>query len=176
MAVEKQTLILAPGIYSIGMWRLVNIGNYENVTVGFAEGFSRSETDPHDAYVKIKAMLDNWVHELPARKPDPVAPPQASSRPLVPTRQDVYREQALQREVVRETQSAKLNAVMDALGGHASRLIITEHEDMIILRTRGKLERETWGDIDTLVRGQGGSWRGTKDGLPGKEVHWEIPK
>jgi hypothetical protein len=141
-------------MFSVGMERTINLGNYENIRIGFVESFARSETDPHDAYVKIKAMLDNWVHELPPRQPEQTAPPKTA--PPAPT--------------------GKLGAVMAALGGHVSRLIITEREDMIILRTRGQLERETWGDIDTLVRGQGGSWRGTKDGLPGKEVHWEIPK
>jgi len=154
MAIEKQPLAATPGMFSVGMERTINLGNYENVRIGFVESFARSETDPHDAYVKIKAMLDNWVHEFPARKPEQTAPPKAPP----------------------PGQSLKMGAVMDALGGHASRLTITEREDMIILRTRGQLERETWGDIDTLVRGQGGSWRGTRDGLLGKEVHWEIPK
>ena len=151
---EKQPLAATPGMFSVGMERTINLGNFENIRIGFVESFARSETDPHDAYIKIKAMLDNWVHELPARQPEQTAPPRTAP----------------------PGQSPKMGAVMDALGGHASRLTITEREDMIILRTRGKLERETWGDIDTLVRGQGGQWKGTRDGLAGKDVHWEIPK
>ena len=151
---EKQPLAATPGMFSVGIERTIRTGDYENIRIGFVESFARSETDPHDAYVKIKAMLDNWIHELPARQPEGGIPP----KPTIPA------------------STGKMGALMGALGGHASRLIITEREDMVIIRTRGKLERETWGDIDTLVRGQGGSWRGTKDGLPGKEVHWEIPK
>lgn len=69
-----------------------------------------------------------------------------------------------------------MNALMDALGVLVSRVIITEREDMLIIRTRGQLERQTWGEINVLIRGQGGVWKGTQEGLPGKEVHWEIPK
>jgi len=151
---EKQGLGTTPGMFSVGMERTINLGNYENIRIGFVESFARSETDPHDAYVKIKAMLDNWIHELPPLQEPKAAPSTPPSPTLNPKRA----------------------TLMDALGGHVSRLIITEREDMVIIRTRGKLERETWGDIDTLVRGQGGSWKGTRDGLPGKEVHWEIPK
>ena len=154
MAVERQGLGTTPGMFSVGMERTINLGNFENVRIGFVESFARSETDPHDAYVKIRAMLDNWVHELPASKPQETPPIK-----------------------VKVTEgSAKLNDVMGALAPFAHRLTITERDDMVIVRTRGQLERETWGDVDTLVRGQGGAWRGTKDGLPGKEVHWEIPK
>lgn len=151
---EKQPLAATPGMFSVGMERTINLGNYENIRIGFVESFARSETDPHDAYVKIKAMLDNWIHELP-----PIRPPPKSTETLQPP-----------------AQSGKMGALMSALGGHASRLTITEREDMIIIRTRGQLERETWNEINVLVRAQGGSWRGTQDGLPGKEVHWEIPK
>lgn len=154
MALEKQGLGSTPGMFSVGMERTINLGNFENIRIGFVESFARSETDPHDAYVKIKAMLDNWVHELPPPVLPKAAPPKVTSAEW----------------------SAKAKAAMDALGGHVSRLTITEREDMIILRTRGKLERETWDDIDTLVRGQGGAWRGTRDGLAGKDVHWKIPK
>ena len=151
---EKQGLGTTPGMFSVGMERTINLGNYENIRIGFVESFARSETDPHDAYVKIKAMLDNWIHELPPLQEPKAAPPKVTSAEW----------------------SAKAKAAMDALASHISRVIIVEREDMVIIRTRGKLERETWGEIDTLVRGQGGSWKGTRDGLPGKEVHWEIPK
>ena len=173
---EKQPLAATPGMFSVGMERTINLGNYENIRIGFVESFARSETDPHDAYVKIKAMLDNWIHELPPIRP----PPKSTETDLNPP---IHRDstppklpEAPPIRVKLVEGSAKRNALIDAIAPYAHRVQVTETSTAIIVRTRGQLERETWGDIDTLVRGQGGSWRGTKDGLPGKEVHWEIPK
>jgi len=154
MAIERQGLGTTPGMFSVGMERTINLGNYENIRIGFVESFARSETDPHDAYVKIKAMLDNWIHELP--------PVRAPEKPPV--------------KVPVPVGSAKLNALMDALGVNISKVTITETATAIIIRTRGQLYKNTWDEINVLVRGQGGEWRGVRDGLPGKEVHWEIPK
>jgi hypothetical protein len=72
--------------------------------------------------------------------------------------------------------SGKLEAVMDALKPYLDRLTVTDSPSVIFIKTRGRLDSNTWKEANVIVRAQGGQWRGTKDGLEGREVHWEIPK
>jgi len=176
MAIEKQPLAATPGMFSVGMEATINIGNYENIRVGLVQSFAEAETKHRDAYLFVLGQVTAWAAELhdkyPVEPAPRAAPPIRRASETMPTKPA----QATPSTPPSPALNPKRAALMDALGGHASRLIITEREDMIIIRTRGQLERDAWSEVNVLVRGQGGSWRGTKDGLPGKEVHWEIPK
>lgn len=68
MGMEKQSLAGTPGMFSVGIERTIKTGDYENIRIGFVESFHISETEPHDAFVRIRQMLDNWVHELPQQE------------------------------------------------------------------------------------------------------------
>ncbi len=72
--------------------------------------------------------------------------------------------------------SGKLAQVMDALKPFTDRLTITESPHAIYVKTRGRMGQKDWGECNVVIRAQGGEYKGTKDGLEGKDVHWEIPK
>ena len=132
----------------------MNLGNYENVRVGLVMSFHESETPPSNAYVKVKGIVDAWATEIRLGK--------AEVQKIV--------DKAL------PAPSGRMNEIMDALKPYAHRLTTTETSQTVIVRCRGRLEREAWAEVDTLVRGFGGKWLGTREGLQGKDVHWEIPK
>jgi len=154
MALEKQGLGTTPGMFSVGIERTVNLGNYENIRVGLVQSYSRLETEPNVAYAEVRGIIDGWVADLRFG--------QGEVKKLV--------EEAL------PPPSGKLAQVMDYLKPFTDRLIITESPHAIYLRTRGRMTRDDWSECNSLIRAQGGGWKGTKDGLEGKDVHWEIPK
>ncbi len=151
---EKQPLHGSPGMFSVGIEATVNLGNYENRRVGLVMSFSAEQTKPEDAYTQVRAIVDGWAADIRFQKGN--VDKMVSDALPAPT--------------------GKLAQVMDALAPHTHRLLITNAPSVILVKTRGRLDRNTWGEIDTLVRGQGGAWKGTRDGLEGKDVHWEIPK
>ena len=154
MGMEKQPLAATPGMGSIGIERMVNLGNYENIRVGYVKSFDHSQEDPDKVYAEVRGIIDGWVADLRFG--------QQEVKKLV--------EEAL------PPPSGKLAQVMDSLKPFTDRLIITESPHAIYVKTRGRMSREDWGEVNALIRAAGGEYKGTKQGLEGKDVHWEIPK
>ena len=151
---EKQPLAATPGMGSIGIERLIALGNYENIRVGYVKSFALAQEKPDDVYAEVRAKVDGWAADLRFQKDnvkkmvdDALPPP-----------------------------SGKLAQAMDSLKPFTDRLIITESPHAIYVKTRGRMSREDWGEVNALIRAAGGEYKGTKQGLEGKDVHWEIPK
>jgi hypothetical protein len=151
---EKNTPFPRAGLGSIGLERVVNVGNYETYRVGYVKSFAFAEEDPDKVYAEVRAKVDGWAEEIRFKK-DNVRKMVADALPAP---------------------SGKLEAVMDALKPYLDRLIVTDSPSVIFIKTRGRLDSNTWKEANVIVRAQGGQWKGTKDGLEGKDVHWEIPK
>jgi hypothetical protein len=151
---EKQPLAATPGMGSIGIERLIALGNYENIRVGYVKSFALAQEKPDDVYAEVRAKVDGWAADLRFQK-DNVKKMVSDALP---------------------EPEGKLAQIMDALKPFTDRLTITDSPSMIYIRTRGRMTREDWGECNTLIRAHGGSWRGTKEGLEGKDVHWEITK
>lgn len=154
MGMEKQPLHGSPGMYSVGIEATVNLGNYENRRVGLVMSFASEQTKPEDAYAQVRAIVDGWAADIRFQKGNV---------------------QSMVNEAL-PPPTGKTAIVMDALKPYMDRILITDAPSVILIKTRGRMEREKWGELDVIIRAQGGSWKGTRDGLAGKDVHWEIPK
>ena len=137
---EKQPLAATPGMGSIGLERVVNVGNYETYRVGYVKSFSLTEEDPDKVYAEVRAKIDGWAEEIRFRK-DNVRKMVSDALPA-PT--------------------GKLEQVMDALKPYLDRLTVTDSPNVIFIRTRGRLDANTWKEANVIVRAQGGQWRGTR--------------
>lgn len=151
---ERTPQAATPGMGSIGIERLIALGNYENIRVGYVKSFALAQEKPDDVYAEVRAKVDGWAADLRFQK-DNVKKMVDDALPA-PT--------------------GKLAQVMDYLKPFIASLIFTDSPYAIYIKTRGRMSREDWGEINVAIRAQGGEWRGTRDGLEGKDVHWEIPK
>ena len=63
------------GKFSVSVERVVNLGNYESLRVGFAEVLELGVEKPEDAYARILEKVNSWTKELtPAKSSGPVGP------------------------------------------------------------------------------------------------------
>jgi len=151
---EKQPLAATPGMGSIGLERVVNLGNYESYRIGYVESFALAQEKADDVYARVRAKVDGWAAEIRFAK-DNVKKMVDDALPA-PT--------------------GKTAQVMDALKPYSDRLLITDAQSVILIKTRGRMSHDDWGEVNALIRANGGEYKGTKQGLEGKDVHWEIPK
>ena len=173
---EKQPLAATPGMYSVGLEATVNIGNYENIRVGLVQSFAEGETKHRDAYLFVLGHVTAWADEIhekyPVEPPPARAPPTGYKAPVREARPGEVPPPAAPAVPV----SGKRNIIMDAIRPYLDRVTMTETERAFLVRTRGQMERGTWGDLNTIIRAEGGKWIGTREGEDPKNVHWEIPK
>jgi len=151
---EKQPLAATPGMGSIGLERVVNLGNYETYRVGYVKSFALAQEDPDKVYAEVRAKVDGWAADIHFQK-DNVKKMIDDALPA-PT--------------------GKTAQVMDALKPFTDRLTVTDGPSVIFIRTRGRMSKEDWGECNVRIRAQGGAFHGTREGLAAKDVHWEIPK
>jgi hypothetical protein len=154
MSEELKSVNLKPVTFTVNVERVVKLRDYETERISFGATYPGDQCTPKQAYEYVSDIVNKWAVEV------------------------VFKVQAIKREVenMLPGPSGKLDKLMDAIKPYADRVTVTESPTTLNVRTRGRLEREAWGDLNTIIRGQGGSWKGTKDGVAGKEVHWEIPK
>ena len=154
MTEELKPVSLKPVTFTVNVERVVKLRDYETERIGFCGTFQGDQCTPKQAYECVSDIVNKWATEV------------------------VFKVQATKRMVENALPgpSGALEKLMDVIRPYADRVIVTENPVALNVRTRGRLEREAWGDLNTLIRGQGGSWKGTKDGVAGKDVHWEIPK
>jgi hypothetical protein len=151
---EKQPLAATPGMFSVGIERTINLGNYENIRIGLVMSFGEAWTNPQQGYEKVKEFVDAWYKELK------------------PTIEEI-------REMVLKAlppPGPTIGNIPPGLAEFSRHLNFTPTERALEIRATEFLGKPTWTKINEAVKAQGGRWIGTQIVGSKGDIHWEIPK
>lgn len=151
---ERQPLAASPGMYSVGVERTVNLGNYENIRIGLVKSFHDSQTSEDDAYAHVKDTVDEWAMKL--------KPSKKEIKEMV--------EKAL------PTPQPQIGNIPPGLADFAQHLEINETSNHIRIRLTRYVGKPLWDKINGQVKNLGGRWVGERETGDKRDVYWEIPK